>query len=92
MTKSELIANTAKNAGMTKKNVAAVLDAILDTAGAALMEGEELHISGVGIFSVREKEAYTARNPKTNQPVEMPATKRITFIPSKALKEKINET
>lgn len=92
MTKAELIAVAAKNLGVSRKSVGKALDAVLDAACVALQNGEELHLSGVGVFTVREREAYTARNPKTNEPVEMSASKRITFTPSKALKEKINET
>ena len=92
MTKAELIAIAAKNAGVSRKSIATAFDAVLDAACAALQDGEELHLSGIGVFTVRERDAYTARNPKTNEPVEMPASRRITFTPSKALKEKINET
>lgn len=92
MNKAELVAIAAKNMGVSRKSVLKTFDAILDAAEAALQEGEELHLSGVGVFTVKQKEAYHARNPKTNQPVEKPASKRITFTPSKVLKEKINET
>lgn len=92
MTKAQLIAKTAERCGISQKDAALVCNALFDTAIDTLKSGEPLHLSGFGVFSVKEKEAYTARNPKTNTPVEMPASRRITFTASKVLKEKINET
>ena len=89
MNKAELIAKAANDAKMTKKSVALALDALMNAAQSVLAEGEEIHISGFGVFSVKKKDAYLARNPKTNEPVQMPETKRITFTASKVLKEKI---
>ncbi len=90
--KPELVAKAAKDAGLTKKSVAEAYDALLDALVALLAEGESICISGLGTFSVKKKAAYVARNPKKNEAVEMPQTNRITFLPSKTLKEKINET
>ena len=89
MNKAELIAKAATDAGMTKKSISLALDALMEAAQATLSNGEELHISGFGVFTVKTKDAYVARNPKTNEPVQMPTTKRITFTASKVLKEKI---
>ena len=89
MNKAELIAKAANDAGMTKKSISLALDALMDAAEKALVDGEEIHISGFGVFTVKTKDAYLARNPKTNAPVQMPETKRITFTASKVLKEKI---
>ena len=92
MTKSQWIARVAKQTGLTKKTVTLACDALLTAAGDAFAEGEDLHLSGFGVFSVKEKAQYTARNPKTNERVEMPSSRRVTFTASKLLKEKINET
>ena len=92
MTKAEWIAKTAKSMGVPKSHVARMCDALLETASDSLAAGEELHVSGFGVFSVKEKAAYTARNPKTDERLQMPATRRLTFTASKVLKEKINET
>ena len=90
MTKAQLIARVAAELGMSRKRVAGVCDAFLDELGNSLANGEEIHLSGFGVFTVKQKEAYTARNPKTGDSVEIPASNRINFAASKILKEKIN--
>ena len=90
MTKTQLIDQIAKESDLTKKQVVQTVDAFLEAIEAALMAGEAVQLSGFGIFSVKEKAAYTARNPKTNQPVEIPASKRLGFTVSKTLKDRLN--
>ncbi|MBQ8311100.1 MAG: HU family DNA-binding protein [Clostridia bacterium] len=92
MTKSQWIETAAKNSGMTKKEITDAYRALSDAFYECLMQGEAMQISGFGTFEVREREAYTARNPKTGESVEMPSSRRIAFLPGKTLKEKINET
>ena len=90
MTKNQIIELVAKETGMTKKSVAEVFDAISATVDNALVAGESVQISGFGIFSVKQKDAYTGRNPKTGEPVEIAASRRVTFSASKTLKDKLN--
>ena len=91
MTKTQLIEQVAKNAGMTKKQAAEAVDAMLGAVESSLMAGETVQISGFGSFCVKQVAAHTARNPRTNEIVEAPASKRVTFSLSKTLKGKINE-
>lgn len=91
MTKTQLIAKVATDTGISKKTVGEVYDALISGATETLANGEAIQLSGFGSFEVKEKAAYTARNPKTNEPVEMPASKRISFTASKVLKEKVNQ-
>ena len=91
MTKSQWIEKTAKKTGMSKKDVAAAYDALFGVFEETLTAGESVQITGFGTFAVREKAAYTARNPKTGAPVEIPASRRVVFLPGKTLKDKINE-
>ena len=91
MTKSQWIEKTAKKTGMSKKDLTAAYDAFFNVFEETLIAGESVQITGFGTFAVREKAAYTARNPKTGAPVEIPASRRVVFLPGKTLKDKINE-
>lgn len=91
MTKAQLIAKIADETGISKKTVGEVYDALLVSATDALASCDSVQLFGFGAFTVKEKAAYTARNPKTNEPVEMPASKRVTFTASKNLKAKVNQ-
>ncbi len=91
MTKSQWIEKTAKKSGISKKDLNAAYDALYGALEETLIAGESVQITGFGTFAVREKASYTARNPKTGEPVEIPASRRVVFLPGKTLKDKINE-
>ena len=74
MNKSELIAMTAENTGLTKKDTERVLNAALDTIIAAMGNHEKVQLSGFGTFEVKEREARIGRNPRTREAIDIPAT------------------
>ncbi len=90
MTKAQLIEKVALGGGFTKKQTAQILELAVDTVVDALSCGEDVQISGFCHISVKEKAAYTGRNPKTGETVEVPASRKVVFAPSKALKDKLN--
>ena len=87
MNKSELIAVTAENTGLTKKDAERVLNAALDAITASLIRGEKVQLSGFGTFEAKEREARVGRNPHTKEAIQIPATRVPDFKPSKALKD-----
>lgn len=90
MTKTQLIDAVANVSGHTKKDLEAVLDAVLEQMGEGLAKGEKVDLRGFGSFSAKEKKARTGRNPKTGEPIEIAARKAVTFKPSKELASKVN--
>ena len=90
MNKQQLVDVVAQNTGMTKKDSVAAVSAILDVITTALASGEDVKITGFGSFEVKTREARTGRNPKTGAPVEIPASKYVSFSAGSVLKEKVN--
>ena len=91
MNKSELIAMTAENTGLTKKDAERVLNAALDAIIAAMGEHEKVQLSGFGTFEVKEREARIGRNPRTKESIEIPASKAPAFKASKTLKDTVSK-
>ena len=89
MNKSELIAVTAENTGLTKKDTERVLNAALDAITAAMGSHEKVQLSGFGTFETKEREARIGRNPHTGEAVEIPATRVPGFKASKTLKDTV---
>lgn len=91
MTKSELIAKiTNQNPALTAQDVEKVVNTIFGEITNALCDGNRVELRGFGAFSVRERSARTARNPRTGEQVEV-ASKRVPFFKmGKELKERIN--
>ena len=91
MNKSELIAVTAENTGLTKKDTERVLNAALDAVTAAMGSHEKVQLSGFGTFEVKYREARMGRNPQTREPSLIPAAWVPSFKPSKALTDLIGK-
>ncbi|MBW3019936.1 HU family DNA-binding protein [Candidatus Woesearchaeota archaeon] len=87
--KKELINMMAEQTGFTKKNSGIALEALISSIESALVDGENVTISGFGTFKVRETKAREARNPKTGEKVNVPAGKKPVFTFSKVIKESL---
>jgi integration host factor subunit beta len=80
MTKSVLIDRvTEKVDGLTRKQVESIITTIFEGMKEALAKGEKIEIRGFGNFRLKQREAKTARNPKTGDKVQVPAKKVIHF-------------
>ncbi len=87
MNKAELIAEMAKNSGLTKKNSELALDAFLKSVGEAMENKEKVVLVGFGTFEVRERAERIGRNPRTKEEIKIPATVVPAFKAGKGLKE-----
>lgn len=92
MIKSELVARVAeRRPDLAAKDVDAAVSAIFDEISDALVRGDRVELRGFGAFSVKDREARTARNPRTGEPVEVPAKRLPAFKPGKELRERLNK-
>ena len=89
MKKAEFIDAVASKAGLTKKDVNAVVDAALETITEALKGGKSVSFIGFGSFSTAPRAARTARVPGTDKVVEVPATTAVKFKVGKQLKDAV---
>ena len=89
MNKTELINQVAERAGLSKKDAEQALNAMLDTVSDALAQGDKVQLVGFGSFEIKAREARMGRNPKTKEPIEIPATKAPVFKAGKALKDRV---
>ena len=87
MTKLELVNKIAEKTNLSKKQVAAALDALIDTIIEELKAGERIAISNLGTFEVRERAARTGKNPRTGEAIEIAAKRIPAFKAAKALKD-----
>lgn len=89
MNKMEIVATMAEKTGLSKKDCEAVLGALTETVADTLKAEDKVQLVGFGSFEVKKRVARTGRNPRTNEPVEIPAAKLPVFKPGKALKDAI---
>ena len=91
MTKADLVGNIADSTGMTKTDVALVVNGVLDSIREALVEGERIEIRGFGVFKVVRRAPRTARNPRTNEVVRIGERLVPVFVPSRILRAQVEK-
>lgn len=89
MTKPELIARLAEDAGITKAQAERDLTAICAVISNALVNGDSVAIPDLGKFEVKDRAERKGRNPSTGESVIIPASKAVTFKPAKMLKDAV---
>lgn len=89
MNKSELIDAIAASADLPKAAAGRALDAMIESIGGALKEGDQVALVGFGTFMVKERAARTGRNPQTGAEIKIPASKVPGFKAGKALKDAV---
>ena len=92
MTKSELIEQLSLTADvLNKKEAELVVNTIFDSIGNALVDGDRVEIRGFGSFTIRERDAREARNPKSGEVVKIPSKKTPFFKTGKELRARVNQ-
>jgi DNA-binding protein HU-beta len=91
MNKLQLTEAVAEKAsGLTKKQAAEAVSAVIDAITEALVAGDDVKITCFGSFEIKERAARTGRNPKTGEAVEIAASKYVAFSAGSNLKDKVN--
>ena len=92
MTKAELVEEVARAAELNKRDAEVIVETVFDSIIGALHKGEKVELRGFGSFRTRERGPRRGRNPKTGEPVDVPAKRVPYFNPGKELKEYFTET
>ena len=90
MNKTELIAEIAERAEISKKDAEKALKAFTDVVADELVKGEKVQLVGFGTFEVSERAAREGRNPKSGEPMKIEASRSPKFKAGKALKVLVN--
>lgn len=91
MTKADLVARIAEEAGISKKAAASALDSVVEAVHEALKKGDKIRVADLGSFAVVKRQARKGVNPRTGVQIEIPASKAPKFSPSKALRETVKK-
>lgn len=84
-----MIDHVAKAADISKAAASRALDSVVGAIKGTLKKNGSVTLVGFGTFRVSKRKARTGRNPRTNQPIKIPAAKVPKFTPGKALKDAV---
>lgn len=90
MTKSELIQRLSKRyPHLYQRDIEVLVNTMFDEITKSLGEGNRVELRGFGAFSVREREARAARNPKNGAMVSVGKRRAVYFRTGKELRERV---
>ncbi|MDR1801789.1 MAG: HU family DNA-binding protein [Lachnospiraceae bacterium] len=90
MNKTELVAEIANEAGLSKKDAEKAVKAFIDVVTTQLKGGKKVQLVGFGTFEVSQRAAREGRNPQTGKTMKIAASKAPKFKAGKALKDAVN--
>jgi integration host factor subunit beta len=90
MNKSELIETLAEKIVLPVRETAGISKTIIDAMSNALVKGDSIEIRGFGSFTVKEYGAYTGRNPKSGEKIDVAPKKLPFFKVGKDLRERVD--
>ncbi|MCI5221209.1 MAG: integration host factor subunit beta [Candidatus Electrothrix sp. AR4] len=90
MNKSELIETLAEKIELPVRETAGITKTIIDAMSDALVKNDSIEIRGFGSFTVKEYGAYTGRNPKSGEKIDVAPKKLPFFKVGKDLRERVD--
>jgi len=90
MNKAQFIAYLAPQFGDNKKEAARAVDVVFDAIVRNISKGDDVMINDFGKFKKVDRPARKGRNPFTGETIQIKASKKVRFLPAKALKEVIS--
>ena len=93
MNKTELIDDiaTRTDGQISKKDIGAVVTALIDAVSGSLTKGDPVTLIGFGTFKTSKRSARTGRNPRTGEEIQIAERLSPAFVAGKSLKDAINK-
>lgn len=89
ITKKDFVDRIAEKTGQKRGEVKVAIQLFLDEMICELTNGNRLEFRDFGVFEVRERASRIAQNPKTLEPVIVPARKAVRFKIGRLMRERI---
>ena len=90
VTRADLCESVHEEVGLTRQDCSELVERVLELMSVALEEGEQVKLSGFGVFQVRAKRARMGRNPKTGEPAAIEPRRVIGFRASQVMKARVD--
>ncbi|MEK7604343.1 MAG: HU family DNA-binding protein [Patescibacteria group bacterium] len=89
MNKADIVDKVHKTIGCSKADAERAVETMIESVVHSLKSGDEVSISGLGIFATKARPARQGRNPRTGETIHIAATRTAKFRPAKALKDAV---
>lgn len=89
LTKADLTAHLVDHLHLKVADAKILVDTFFEEIRQTLEKGEEVKLSGFGVFHLRDKNPRPGRNPKTGKEHEITARRVVTFAAGGKLKGRV---
>jgi integration host factor subunit alpha len=90
VTRADLCEAVHEEVGLTRQDCSELVERVLELIAQALEHGDQVKLSGFGVFQVRAKNARMGRNPKTGEPAAIDPRRVIGFRASQVMKARVD--
>ena len=90
MNKNDLVQKLAERTGLSKMDAQKAVDGVFELIMESLKSGEEVRVTGFGVFVVSSRAGGKGRNPQTGEEIVIKASKAARFRAGKPLKDVLN--
>ncbi len=90
MNNSDLAEALAAEHGVTKADARKLVDSVFANIAGAAAKCEEISLNGFGKFKLKDTPERQGRNPSTGEAITIAASRKLTFAPAKAVRDRMN--
>ena len=90
MNKNDLVHQLSERTGLAKTDAQKAVDGVFDVITDSLKAGDEVRVTGFGVFVVSERAGGKGRNPQTGEEITIKPSKAARFRAGKPLKDLLN--
>ncbi|KAF3978096.1 MAG: integration host factor subunit alpha [Methylococcales symbiont of Iophon sp. n. MRB-2018] len=91
LTKADFAERLFDELGLNKREAKEMIELFFEEIKGSLENGEQVKISGFGIFELRDKGSRPGRNPKTGEEIPITARRVVTFRSGQKLKARVEQ-
>ena len=91
ITFSDIVKRIAEETGASKRLIHGLFKEMVTVSKEGLLRDGQVHITGIGTFKLKWRDARQGINPQTGEPIEIPAQNRVYFKPEASLRRSINQ-
>jgi len=91
ITREHLARSMRRYTNLNISKASEIVDDIIESLSNAILDNKQIKVRLFGIFSIKQKNARTGRNPKTMVETPIPARRIVRFKIAPTLKKRIND-
>jgi len=89
VTKRDIVKTLADKFALSQVDARKIVQGTFDAIVNTLVEQGRIELRNFGVFEVKTRKPRRARNPRTGEPVEVPARRVVTFKPGRLMESRI---